>query len=632
MFSWRAIAKSFGIKIMILAFVISSKASIAQTKNAWLEYRSGRLGAAEKSAEVGYRQAKSKKEKAEARKIGVLIAYSLGKTKQSKALYFEAKSLNPSLTIAPSEVLDGSIFTYLNINQDKKEIPKSIKLAGGPRQDVSRNKPLAPLTSQKGSKDFISSKAQAARKLRNSTEQKKQLSTTQTTQNSAKSSRKPKHQGTFLQIICNVKSATLSIDGILAGNVGQLIETNPGKLIFEINAPGYSVVKMKTQLQRGETRKIQVKLTKISEPPILSQKKLPISKQQQPLVSKKQQQAPLNMFGDESLDSSPPTQKPIPYQSSSGVIFQPAETPISSGSPVQGSPYMGPYPNMNQGGPYSPNNQSQFGYPPALKPNYGIPYGGQTSQQNPNYQIPYSGPYPQQPMITIVPIYPAAGMGGAGMGGAGMGGAGMGQGYDPYGGYNYPQPNESSPLNSGSGSGDPFAGSKKKKKKKKKKQHQTSAIVSILPLGIPQFVSNKPLLGVLFGGGQIGAGYLWYKYGQDVKTAQAASSVELARREEEASKLPTAEQPAFDEDTIIYRTAVNKFIKNTENYQTYALLGAGALWGISMIESFAFGSSSATNLDIRSTENIADQDPVSGLNFYLTAIPDRITIGMKWEF
>jgi hypothetical protein len=641
------------VKGFILYLLFLAHFAFSGTTEAWTKYKAGDLQNAKREARSAVQTSRTPGAKSEALKILGLIEYALGEKDQAKIHFAEAKGLSKSIRVDSKDAFDPSVIPFFNSIQpaptasrppQKVTANPSASAAKKPAQrpNISITKPAVvgniqnpaakkTLTVQPNINRFPAPKTTAVPQPK--TFAAKPLS-------SAPAKVAPR-KGTYLQVICNVKSASLSIDGILAGSANDLITVKPGKIVFEVSAAGYRTSRVTTFATANTTTKVNVTLKEIAPPKQPSPPKSNIAnKAQNPRNSKPASPPPKtrDMFGEEIplYPSSGPT---------SGTAYQPAPN-----LPVRPSPHVqqpnpqygnspGNLPNQNYGqvppgsyptGPQAPYYQQYPGQPYPGQPYTGQPYPGQPyPPQGLGYPMPY-----QQPIITVVPIYPNQDSNP-------MPPAPTFPALDPYAAMpppvEAPAPNpfiETPDDSSYKSSFDSKPSSKLRKKKKSKKKSTISFVYAILPFGGPQFIGGKPVLGAIFGASQAGAIYYWYKSSNDAKTALADGTAEIARREAEAGSAPDPQ--AYQDDTDAYKKTLSAYIKDKDNTATLSLVGFGALWALSFLESMIFGPApppvSTSDLTEEFTDRVATQPEAHPVQFHLYPEKEGMSLGVSWKF
>lgn len=459
-----------------------------------------------KGAETSLIQALSTKPPAgESAKIFKLLGiaqYMQGNQAAASHSFSRALSLSPGLRIDPGEVLDESVIGFFDkkrtasapsgknqtntASANQKRIPRSASPATAPTKTAAAPGPKA-----------------AAR--------------------DGSSSSRPAKQ-TILKIQTNVVHAQISIDGILAGRSGELINTDPGVVPVEITAPGYVLKKLNVTITKDRENALNVTLEKIAPPPPPKPKALPSAA----LAAKAAGRPPQGSIATPHPRSGTPrapAKTSLATTSGQGGedLFAPSpkdQTFYDTKAPVAATPpgvgggkdlaaefeadtaaAAAPPPMPVYPGVYPPGAR-EAAPPGAGQPVAGPAYGGVYVPPPASYPYAppggYYGGYSPAPIYTA-PLYtpPPTGPG------PDMGAPGP---QSP--GYNDPAP---LPDPAYSDSENAFSIGPANRKSSKK-------FIYILPFGIGQFVQKRYLMGTLFFGGEVGLlglAYTNYTTGQE---------------------------------------------------------------------------------------------------------------------
>ncbi len=642
---------------VIVGLLFTAMAEGAGTDKAWQKFRSGDLIAAKAESANALKAATSPQQKSDAFKVSGVVAYSLGSKDEARKYFAEAKRYNPSQSIRASEVFDASVVSFFQSIKPSGQTASSIaKPSGMARSTSSKHSQFAPAQSRASSQPTskMAAKSLGATPQKVSAFQRQAIS--------------PQKKGTFIQVLSNVKSSTISIDGILAGSSSDLIQVKPGKVVFEVTAVGYFPTKSVLKVAEGTTAKATVNLRPVHPPKVATRSSQPkvnmpqskMSKNNLSSTSKGKPQGKLTNKRVDILGEDPPLAQGT--RDNLGTSYQPVGTlPVRQMNPSPQGP--SPQPQAStRGGSAGSYGGSQNGYPspqmqqplmPQQYPQtYPQPYPQQGAQPSYAQQFPamypqqYPQPYPQSygpspymngypppsgypnaPIVTVVPIYSGAG-------------AAPAAAYDPYAAPPSPAIEPAPNPFSDSPSSPPsykrtFESSTPKKNKKKVKKEITFGL-SLVPFGVPQFVGNKPLLGTIFAAGQGGALYMWYKSNSDADNAAKSGQAEIARREAEGAGQTNPE--AYQADTEAYRATVKKFVDDARLNSYISLGGFGALWVLSFAESLVFGPAPIATLEpINETENIAsvekDEQNVKSTHYWqILPYEKGLSLGVSWNF
>ena len=673
-------------KILLLGLMVGLLFAVSAegrgTDQAWQKFKSGDLIAAKSESAKALKSAKNSKQKSDALKISGVVAYSLGSKEEAKKYFAEAKRLDPSQKLDSGEVFDPSVIVFFqSISPSAQSLGSRVK-SSPPQQQKSLKKIARTAVPRARNVSGMTSKMAA----------KPMVSAAMKRPGDQRPPPSPQKKGTFIQVLSNVKSATISIDGILAGSPSDLIQVKAGKVVFEVAAVGYFPAKGVLNVSAGTTAKASVTL-RLKNPP----KAPPPNPQQRPATARanasknnlsvardklpsKLQPKKVDIFGEE-----PPLAQggrdPL------GTSYQPvAELPLRPSKPAPQSPSLSsqapanPAGNFNaspkrpqgpQNGYTSPQNQQpqmqQYPqqYPQPYSPQYGpSPYSQQFPQTFPQqypqqYPQPYPQPYPQSypqsygqppylggypgpggqaypttsgypgaPIVTVVPIYSGA-----------ASPPPSSPAYDPYASQATPQspafepaPNPFGDSGQASSNYKPTFGPSGSKKVKKKAKKQVHFAVSLLPIGIPQFVGGKPLLGTIFAAGQGGALYLWYKSKSDADKFAKSGQAEIASREAEGANQSDPE--GYQAETEDFRQKIKKYVDDTRLKSYISLGGFGALWVLSFAESLVFGPATSTSMEpMDDTGNIASLQEVESTHYWqILPYEKGLSLGVTWNF
>ncbi len=634
------------------------------TDKAWQKFKSGDLLAAKVESANALKAAKNPQQKSEALKVSGIVAYSLGSKEEARKYFAEAKRFNPSQSIRSSEVFDASVIVFFQSVKPSVQIAPASRRVSGTAQQTPL-KPSSPPAKSRSSSPLTS---KMAAKALGSPAQKEG--------GFLSPSMSPQKKGTFIQVLSNVKSATISIDGILAGSPSDLIQVKAGKVIFEVTAVGYLPAKGTLKVAEGATAKASVNLRLANPPKAPAPKPLPKSSMAQKgmpknnlsSTSKGKLQAKPNSKKVDILGEDPPlaggARDPL------GTSYQPVATlPVRQPNPT--SPKSSPTSRgqTNAGGP-SVFQEPQSGYPsPQYQQPYPQqPYAQQPYAQQPYAQQPYQQPYPQQPFGQQFPtMYPQPFP-------QPYGPSPYINGYPPLGGQQYPSPypgppvvtvvpiysGTGAPATSGAPAYDPYGappspavepapnpfsdssphptsykrtfGSSSSKKNKKKAKKEIPFGLSLLPFGVPQFVGGKPLLGTIFGAGQGGAIFMWYKSNSDADKAAKNGQALITSRDADGASQTNPE--AYQADTEAYRASIKKYVDDTRLKSYISLGGFGALWVLSFAESLVFGPATTTAVEpTNDTENIASlQEVETAPHWQIVPYKEGLSLGVTWNF
>jgi len=409
-----------------------------------------------------------------------ITQYMLKKTKSSQASFQRAIAYYPSTTISSKEVLDERILPFFNA---------------------------------------IKSKMSKGRQKRRPTASQQSVVT----------------KTTYLLIKSNVPSATLTVNGILAGNIGSLIESDPGVVVIQLSAPGFITKRAKLRVlpKRKNTYTINLTKPKPKPRPIV---KAPTRQQRQKAQPKRSQAKGVylpnpgeDLFG-ESSDPLPPAAAPMQRPQ--------YQTPQPYAAPPQ-QPYMQQQPAYNPYGLAAPG-YAQPAYPYPTQPYAPAPVYPQAN--------PYAAPY-SPPPVYAAPVAPPATP-------------------EPL-----PIPEMDGYKNSDSGFSDaPRKKSSRKKRrssrtrKKSTKYKEPNILISLLPFGAGQFQADKNILGGAFLAAEAFALYWYWQNKNDADQAILDAQTFFERDD-----VTDAEKEQFESETASY-------VSSKRSQQDMGLYGFVGLW------------------------------------------------------
>ena len=428
----------------IPAFVGSSTASANSYPIAYSKYEKGDFKGAETALKQSLKKKMPKDEMAKTYKLLGISSYMLGNKPAATDSFKKALKLSPKTTIVQNEVLDDSVIGFFT----------SIK--GVDKKEPSKAAPVAKPATKVATKAVPQPKKNTAKKS-------------------------PPLKVTYLKVLSNVATASVSIDGILAGQVNTLINTDPGKIEIEISAQGYITKKVIVNISANQENTITVNLLKPQPKPKPKPKPKPVPKQ------KPKQQYEQNLV----------SQKKKKKKKKKGNRYAPDPGDQmfvdNGGGAPGGGPDAATQFEMETGGGYAPPGygaQPGYGAPGgyAQPPAYGPP-PGYYAPPPPTYYAP-----PPQPVYVPPPPPPA----------------------DPYGGGAYADPNAppelaADPAAPPASAGEP-AGS------------GNNLFYTLLPFGAGQFQNNSYILGTVFLGAEAYALYFWYSKNQEANAFAATAN------------------------------------------------------------------------------------------------------------
>lgn len=501
--------------VVFMALIVLALIAPLQTERLYAQslaagqarYMKNDFKGAEDSLNKALPKEKRKGERAKILKLLGIVQYMQNKRTEAAGSFKNAIALDPNITLTEDETLDESVIPFFN-QQRPKAPPPATKTSSRP----------APPTPQ----GAVGKKGKT----------------------------------TTIAITCNVPTATVSIDGILAGNVTNPIETDPGKVELEITAAGYVPKKVRLNVIKDRENKIAVELRKVPPPKPKVKPRPPAAAPdrvaaQPPAARSAPGKKPGRKTGGDMFLPDPGTDSLTQDGSTSGRDLT-AEFSMDAASGGATAGYA--QPRQQAPSPYQmPPQQQQVPAQPYAQP---APYAQPMPYAAPPMMYPQ--PYYAAPTYMAPPPPPPPPV------------------YDPY----TPPPADSGPVG---GYGPDSPASKPKKEKK-----GGSVVMRLLPFGIPQFYQGKWLLGLIFGGGQ-GAGiYIYMSNDQKASSTIDDTNKVLAERQKEQETKTGEEAEAYQAETAAFQAQRQSFVNKTRQTGSYGLYAFGGLYLASVIESFIF--------------------------------------------
>lgn len=273
---------------------------------------------------------------------------------------------------------------------------------------------------------------------------------------------------TFLKVTSTTPDASVSIDGIIAGSVNSVINTDPGQINIEVSAPGYNPKSVTTNIIANRENNISVNLDRVkpvtkAKPPTprpQASGETTVARRRANTTKRKTNDDDLfatpgadSMFSDPSPAASPANEGTAPTVDATAEFQRDTQNPTAA------------YPAGQAAAPSYP----QQAYPP---PNYAPPV---YQQPAPYYPPPptYYTPPPPQP-LPVAPDYPLNDPGSAGD-------------FNPSG-----SPNQASLP------------------RRRVPKVYKSMLLVMAPMGVGQFQNRDYVSGILVAAGQVAGLYMWY--------------------------------------------------------------------------------------------------------------------------
>lgn len=385
------------------------------------KYQKGDFKSAQSALNVAVKKKGSKASTAKTYKLLGIVQFMLGNKPGANLSFRRALKLNPASTISENEVLDTSVLGFFNgIKGGGKKPTKP--LAQAPKPKPAAPTPVAADTPGKSAKGL---------------------------------------KKTFVKVLSNVPNASVSIDGILAGQVNTLINAEPGKIMLDVVAPGYIDRNISVNITANQENPITVNLIKPAPKPKPKPKIKPKAKPKLAKAKIKKKKKGNKYAPDPGKD-----------------MF---DEPGGGGGAPAGGPDLASQFEMEAGGGYAAPPPGYGAQPPgygAPPPGYGAPPPQYYAPPPPQY---YAPPPPQYYAPPLPPPPPA----------------------DPYGGGGYVEPG-APPVEAAPDPAAPAAGPAGDKG-----GSGNNLFISLLPFGAGQFQNGSTFLGVFFLGAE-GAGIYYY--------------------------------------------------------------------------------------------------------------------------
>lgn len=518
----------------MLALLLDAQVACAQASftTANTKYQKGDFKGAEHDLRSLLSTKQNQVERARTLKLLGICQYFEGDKASAGKTFKTALAQMPELTIEPGEVLDDSVIQFFNSLKSAQPSARP-----GAQRDQARGPGLA-----------------SAAKSRPAPQTPRPTGTSGTVDARGK----PVKQ-TYLKVLSNVAKANVAIEGIIAGQVNSLINTDAGKVLVEVSAPGYP------------TRKVNVNITKDTENTVTIDLEKPKPKPApKPIARAPAKQTPKAQTpaGDDSLPALMAAQggagknqlkkPPRGNGRRNGKAFAPTPsddlfagatpTPPRSAGPEQpAGPDLASQFELDSGSAYS-QPPPAYGAPPPgyAQPAYPPAYGGAYAPPPPAYYTPPPAYYAPQPLVPPPPPPPAA---------------------DPMTSYQDPAAGGVSAVPQVQP--DPAAQDAPADSSVKGDRNM---FIALLPFGAGQFQNKSYLLGAAFLGAEAGALY-YYKTKSDLANATADSSNKFLQ-----ANCSSRPDPETDASCTKYLQDSKGFVDDANKTAQYALIGFGALW------------------------------------------------------
>ena len=522
------------------------------------KYQKGDFQGAERSLMEALKGRQSKEDAAKTWKLLGICQFIEGSSAAAAASFKKALALNPGLTITDAEAYDPSVIPFFNKQKSQTLAAKpaakpAAKVAAAPS---SARSAAAPSSARSAAAPSSAKPAAAPPPIQG-----------------AQASKSKEIKRTTLKVASTTPGAKIWIDGLIKGDVNQILDMDDGPALLEIQATGFVTKKITTNIVKNRENDVTVNLEKPAPKPKPKPKQQAVAEQ-----SGDDEDGPEFDNGDSGDAYGQP---PAPRAKKRGSVAQSQagkkkkkkkkkgggndlftpdpgddyydegnqQTPQARGRrQPQNGPNLAEQFNMDAGGGgYQQPPYQQQGYPPQQ----GYPQQGY-QQYPPGYAPPPPAYYPppqqqayyQPPPPVAPPVDPYA--------------AQADPGIDPAPPLNDPGASDpDAPVSRGTGSGD-------------EKCTRGSMIFAVLPFGVGQFQNCNLLLAAVFAAAEGGGIYFWYssKSSADAYTTTLNAYQEQINAENSAGKLSADDKAKAD----AYRTETLAIIAQKQQYSTYGLI------------------------------------------------------------
>lgn len=536
---------AFVFVILVLNLATASAALAAGVANARKAFVNGDLPATVKMLEPDlFPKPRLKgKELEDARELYGVTQFMLGNRSRADVAFNQIISANPKAKLDKRFLLDPSVEPYFESLKKSRAAAGAQTGAGGRAAAQVQPQQAAAAESRGTRPPRGKSRAAAATPPPEPPARKQQP---------APRAAPAAFTGVLVKV--NAPRATLFANGIFIGAANQKISLDAGVQQLSISAEGYETQEIKVRVQKGQVTTLSINLAKMGA-----------AKPKQAQASRPKNNNSQSRSGQRQSAEQPRAaldfNQPLPAEKKANKARKNFTDQYFQEPAPQ---YAQPQPQYSQPPPqYAPPPQYQAPQPPAYPaPQYSYP--PPVYAPPPVYQAPqpygYPDPYSQVPAYTPPP--PA---------------------------YGAPDPYEEEEE-----AGDVVRSDSRParaSKSRRRKDSGGSAFLALLPFGIGQFQNSHNIKGTIFllaEGGALGFGltYRLYNIPKDKKLfdSQRAEETELSETEKE--------------DIELKREA---HLKKLTDYSNYALIAAGGLYAIGVIDAFIYlGSGSGSSKRKRS--------------------------------
>lgn len=564
--------------------------ALAQSYRAGAQkYAKGDIQGAEAALTRAIGSTKDPKELGKVYKLLGISQFMLNKKPAARESFRRALASDPGTRISADEVLDESVIPYFDAV--RKEAAKA------PPARTARNEQPAPQRTSKFGK---------------------QTNTTSIMVNS------------------NAAGATVTVDGILAGAVGQVIETDPGTVTIILKAKGYRSKEFRINVKENRQNQYVLNLKPLSReaapPPaaVAESNAEKIDPRTGRKSTRKRKEVEVDLFGEDAdagrgrqlPPGAPPVPAPAPTPSVSGQDLvsefdqdvkgrrgrQPAAVPPVA-QPVQPPPPQGFQKQQPPAGLTPQQQQQAYLYQQQQLQQQYLQQQQQQQQQGQQPQGGYQG-YPPQYYGQQQNLPPQAGQAFQTQP------AGPQQQLPPSAPQQFNQPPPVPTERSDNLDDEDFGtgGRSGKRKKSKSKSSRPSTFVLLLPFGIGQYANGSGALGALFTIGELGSLYFFTVSRENQKKAFATAQ-DFINEPPPTDPAAAADDAQAKED---FAADTEKYINAQKTNERLGLLGFLGLWGAGGLEAYLSAVSKSSSRS-RSAVDPADSSRWADISGHYTA-------------
>lgn len=540
------------------SIIWAHEAEAAGYNDGYRKYQRGDFKGAERALQDALKTKLGKDEVVKTLKLLGMCQFNTGNNAGSATSFKRALALNPSLTIGSSEAIVPEVIPFFNkVKASAKAAPAPV--AAGGAKGKGQQTALVKTAAKTGKAAPVPpAKAQPLAPGGGGTPTGK--------------SKEVKH--TTLIVKSTTPNAKVWIDGLIKGDVNQVLDMDPGPTIVEVQLQGYITKKVNVTIVKNRENTITADLEKPKPKP----KPVPKPKPQPArnggsgdLLA--MEEGGVDPYGDiGALEGAKDVKngrgkkgrgKP---KKAKGDLFAPDpgddqfySDPRGGGGHPQGPNAAQQYQMESGGGGYGAPMGGGYAPPPMA---YGYAPPPMYYQPPPPMYYQPPPPPPPPPMDSYASGDPYA------AGGGGVPG-------DPAG-YNGGVPGGDPSVIADPAGGDPDRGDGRRAQK----CEQGNIMISLLPFGAGQFQNCNMLFGVVFAGAEAGALYLWYANKKDAEDTTLAINARTTQYQNSETPHSTEE----DEAEAKYRGEVAAYVANAQQTSNMGLYGFFALWALGVGE------------------------------------------------